>query len=296
MVALLMMLLGAEPAPVTPPGTPAPAAATAPATAPVRPGTTAGPDPITAADGWSVLLPGLELGEFASTRAQGGDGRIRILRIDPARWRLRLFNASAPSEGRPLTAREWATRHHLAAAINASMYQSDMRSSVSLMRTAGHVNNPRLSKDRAILAFDPLDATLPPAQIIDRECQDFDAIGPGYGTLVQSIRMISCRGANVWAPQPRAFSTAAIGVDAQGRVLFIHARAPHTTHDLIDALLGLSIGIKGAMYVEGGHEAQMFVRAGEREMEFLGESGGAATGANLAWPIPNIVGVEAMVN
>ncbi len=295
MVALLMMLLGAEPAPVPPSGTPAPAIA--------GPGATAGPDstarpdpPAAAAEGWSILLPGLELGDFASSRALGGDGRIRILRIDPARWRLRLFNASAPSEGRPLTAREWATRHHLAAAINASMYQTDMRSSVSLMRTAGHVNNPRLSKDRAVLAFDPLDAALPPAQIIDRECQDLDAIGPGYGTLVQSIRMISCRGANVWATQPRAFSTAAIGVDARGRVLFIHARAAHTTHDLIDALLGLPIAIKGAMYAEGGREAQLFVRAGDREMEFLGESGGAARGANLAWPIPNVVGVEAVAN
>ena len=289
MVALLMLLLGAAPAPAAPPGIPPPAAAGPGTTAPTA--TTARPE-TPAAVGWTILLPGLELGEFVSARAQGGDGRIRILRIDPARWRLRLFNASAPSEGQPLTAREWATRHHLAAAINASMYQLDMRSSVSLMRTPGHVNNPRLSKDRAVLAFDPLDAALPRAQIIDRECQDLDALGPAYGTLVQSIRMISCRGANVWAPQPRAFSTAAIGVDAKGRVLFIHARAPHATHDLIDALLGLPIGIKGAIYAEGGREAQMFVRAGDREMEFLGESGGTAAGANLAWPIPNVVGVE----
>jgi hypothetical protein len=286
MLALLLMLLGAGPAPAGTTRTAPPVAASAPAPSTVPAAATA------TSDGWAVLLPGLELGEFASPKAQGGDGRIRILRIDPARWRLRLYNASAPAEGRPLTAREWATRHHLAAAINASMYQTDMRSSVSLMRTPGHVNNPRVSKDRAVLAFDPLEAALPPAQIIDRECQDLDTLGRSYGTLVQSIRMISCRGANVWAPQPNAFSTAAIGIDAKGRVLFIHARAPHTPHDLIDALLGLPIGIKGAMYAEGGHEAQLFVRAGDREMEFLGDTGPAA-GASLAWPIPNVVGVEA---
>ena len=296
MLALLLTLLGAAPAPAAPPrpgphaaGAQAasPAAAAAPATA-----ATSGAPPGT----WSALLPGLEFGEFTSDKAQGGDGRIRILRVDPKRFRLRLLNASSPAEGRPLTAREWAARHHLVAAINASMYQTDLRSSVSLMRTPGHVNNPRLSKDRAVLAFDPADAALPPAQIIDRECQDFDALGPAYGTLVQSIRMISCRGANVWTQQPRAFSTAAIGADAEGRILLIHARAPHSTHDLIDALLGLPIGIRRAMYAEGGHEAQLYVRAGGREMEFLGDAGGAATGAALAWPIPNVVGVEAIAD
>lgn len=295
MFALLMMLLGVV---TVHAGTvhASAAAATAGPQSPARPASPAPAGAPAATDGWTDLHPGLEMGDFASDRAQGGDRRIRILRIDPKRWRLRLLNASSPSEGRPLTAREWAARHHLAAAINASMYQTDMRSSVSLMRTPGHVNNPRLSKDRAVLAFDPLDATVPSAQIIDRECQDFDALGRAYGSLVQSIRMISCRGANVWTQQPRAFSTAAIGADAAGRILFIHARAPHTTHDLIDVLLRLPIGIKGAMYAEGGREAQLFVRAGGREMEFLGETGGAGQGAHLAWPIPNVVGIEAIGN
>lgn len=282
MLGLLLVLLAAVPA--TPGG------------ATPRPAAPAAAIPATATAAWSNLAPGMELGTFGSPRARGKDNRIHIVRLDPKRFRLRLLNASAPSEGRPLSARAWADRHHLVAVINSSMYQADLRSSVSLMRTTGHVNNPRLSKDKAVLAFDPVEPEAPPVQIIDRDCQDFETVGRAYRTLVQSIRMVSCHGSNVWSQQPRAWSTAAIGIDGQGRVLFIHARAPHTTHDLIATLLELPIDLKRAMYTEGGLEAQLFVRAGGREFEFLGtvDDSGAVQGPDLAWPIPNVIGAEAI--
>ena len=242
---------------------------------------------------WRALDPGLELAEFTSPLAAGGDGLIHVLRIDPKRWRLRLLNASAQEDGKPLTARGWARQEGLAAAINASMYQADLKTSVSLMRAPGHVNNPRLTRDKAILAFDTSDPSLPPVQIVDRECQDFDALAGRYGSLVQNIRMVSCTGRNVWSPQEKAWSTAAIGIDRQGRVLFIHARAPYTTHNFVEALLGLPIELKNAMYVEGGHEAQMFVSAGGRQYEYLGgaDDGNDDGLAGLAWPIPNVIGI-----
>jgi uncharacterized protein YigE (DUF2233 family) len=244
---------------------------------------------------WRVLAPGLDLAVFQAGKASThGDSRIRVLRIDPKRYELRLMNASAPGQGRPLTAREWCRRHGLVAAINASMYQTDLRTSVSLMRSRSHVNNPHLTKDRAVLAFDRLDGGVPPVQIIDRECQDFDALKDRYGTLVQSIRMISCAGKNAWSRQPRAWSTAAIGMDREGRVLFLHARSPYSTHDFIDILLALPIGLKNAMYAEGGPEAQLYARGGGEEFEFVGsyETGFRESDDNPhAWPVPNVVGV-----
>jgi hypothetical protein len=244
---------------------------------------------------WSLLEPGLELGVFRAPRASPhGDSLVRVLRVDPERYELRLMNASAPGHGRALTAREWCRRNGMVAAINASMYQADMRKSVSLMRTRAHVNNPHLTKDRAVLAFDRLDAGLPPVQIIDRECQDFDALRGGYGTLVQSIRMVSCSGKNVWSPQPRAWSTAAIGMDRRGRVLFLHSRSPYSTHDFINILLDLPIDLKNALYAEGGPEAQLYVRGGGQEFEFIGsyETGFREADDNRrARPVPNVVGV-----
>jgi len=292
MLGLLVVLLAAGAA--TPgAATPKPAAPAAAAPAAAAP---AAAIPATATPEWSDMVPGMELGTFGSSRARGKDNRIHVLRLDPKRFRLRLLNASAPSEGRSLSARAWADRHHLAAVINSSMYQADLRSSVSLMRTPGHINNPRLSKDRTVLAFDPVEPGVPPVQIIDRDCQDFETVGRAYRTLVQSIRMVSCHGGNVWSQQTRAWSTAAIGIDGRGRILFIHARAPHTTHDLIATLLELPIDLKRAMYAEGGPEAQLFVRGGGREFEFLGalDDTGANQGPDLAWPIPNVIGAEAI--
>ena len=243
---------------------------------------------------WRRLEPGLDLGTFAAPRpSRSGDSLIRILRVDPGRFALRLLNASGSAQGWLLTPREWARRHDLVAAINASMYQTDYRTSVSLMRTGDHVNNPRLSKDRAVLAFDPLDGGLPPVQIIDRECQDFDLLKGRYATLVQSIRMIACDRRNVWTPQDRSWSTAAIGADAEGRVLFIHVRSPYATHDLIAMLLELPIDLRRAMYTEGGSEAQLYVRAAGEEHQFAGISEviGEGDGTPRGRPIPNVVGV-----
>jgi hypothetical protein len=244
---------------------------------------------------WRLLEPGLDLGTFVAPIAPAaGDSVIRVLRIDPRRFELRLLNATAPDQGRSLTAREWCRRGGLVAAINASMYQDDLETSVSLMRTRTHTNNSRLSKDRAILAFDRLDGGVPEVQIIDRECQDFEALRERYGTLVQSIRMVSCHGENVWRPQPRHWSTAAIAVDRAGRVLFIHVRSRYSVHDLIDILLGLPLEIKSAMYVEGGSEAQLYLQSGDQELELVGSHAPGAegeTGTLSAHPLPNVVGI-----
>lgn len=260
---------------------PAPAPAPAPA---------ADPDP------WQRLEPGLELGAFRSPRPSStGDSVVRALRIDPARFEFHLLNASAPGAGGPRTARRWCRDRGMTAAINASMYQGDHRTSVSLMRTRGHVNNPRLTKDMTILAFDPDDPELPPVRLIDRQCDDLEALAPRYGTLVQSIRMLSCRGSNVWQQQPRRWSTAAIGMDDDGRVLFFHVRSPYSVHDVIEILRELPLGLARAMYVEGGPEAQLYVESGDRALEFVGsyETGFNENDDNAAaWPVPNVVAIR----
>jgi hypothetical protein len=253
----------------------------------------AGPAPPAAVgeqEGWRQLEPGLSLGVFAAPRpAAVGDSRVRVLRIDPYRFELRLLNASARADASPLTPREWVEQEGLVAAINASMYQEDYLSSVSLMRRTGHVNNPRLSKDKTILAFDRRVPDVPPVKLVDRECEDWETWQDRYATHVQSIRMISCRGVNVWEPQAQSWSTSAIATDGHGRVLFVHVRSPYPTHDVIEALLALPLDIERAMYVEGGTEAQMFVRSGPVDLELIGSFGAGSAGP--ATPLPNVIGV-----
>ena len=241
-----------------------------------------------AAPAWRALEPGLEFALLDGPPSEGvGDGKIAAVRIDPAQFELRLANASAPGQGEIHTAREWAYRTGASAAINAAMYQEDYRTSVSLMRSRDHVNQRRLSKDKAVLAFDPLVSGVPPVRIVDRDCEDLSHAESSYGTLVQSIRMVSCQRRNVWAPSDRRFSAAAIGVDSKGRVLFFHARTPLYVHDIVKALLELPLDLAQAMYVEGGPEAQLFARGGDVEIERIGTSRSADAGR--AWPVPNVI-------
>jgi len=274
----LAALVIATPGPADPPGIRAVAAGD---------GATA-----SAAAAWTSLETGVELGIFPGPAGAPGDGKIWVIRLDPRRFELKLVNASA-SDARPRTVREWATGAGAVAGINAGMFQTDGLTSVGLMRTRMHENNPRRNtRYKAVLAFDPVRPELPPVRILDAACGELDVFPPAYGTLIQSIRMVSCDRKNVWAPGPKRWSAAAIGIDGSGRALFIHARSPWPVHDLVDALLALPVDLRRAMYVEGGPEAQLFVRAGGRELERLGalERGGAGEGsAGLAWEIPNAV-------
>jgi len=241
-------------------------------------------------EGWKTLEVGLELGSFRPPGpAVNGDDYLHVLRIDTRHFDLRLLNASA-LDGETRTARQWSREQGLVAALNASMYQEDYRTSVSMMRTGDHTNNAHLSRDRAILAFDRTDSEFPAVKIVDLECDDFDEWRPRYASFVQSIRMLSCTAENVWEQQPRKSSTAAVGLDGAGRVLFVHARLPFTTHDLIDVLIGLPLDLRGLMYTEGGHEAQLYVDAPEHEYEFVG-SFGEADDNRRAWPVPNVLGI-----
>ena len=107
--------------------------------------------------------------------------------------------------------------------------------------------------------------------------------------------MISCTGKNVWRQQPQKWSTAAIGTDKADRVLFIHVGSPYSTHDLIDILKQLPIDIARAMYAEGGPQAQLYIKAGAHEYEFVGHSEidlTHTTNSLFSWPIPNAVGIS----
>ena len=250
-----------------------------------------------AVTGWQKLADGLELGIFDSPQpAEIGDSKIRILRIDPGRYELKLLNASVSKKGRSLSAKQWCRQNGLVAAINASMFQEDFKTSVSLMRTRTHVNNPRFrKKDMTILAFDRLGTGVPEVKIIDRQCEDFKIWKYKYGTLVQSIRMISCKGKNVWRQQPQKWSTVAIGIDKTDRVLFIHVGSPYSTHDLINILKELPLDIARAMYTEGGPQAQLYIKTGAHEYEFVGHSEidfSNNTNPLFSWPIPNVVGIS----
>jgi hypothetical protein len=249
---------------------------------------------------WRQLLPGLELGHFApALNPDSDDTTVKVLRIDLKYFEFRLLNASSQTRNERKPVKNWVIGNGLVAGINASMYQKNNLTSVSYMKTRDHTNSTWVSKDRSFLAFDPKDKALPAAKIFDRDCDDFKKVREQYRSVIQSIRMVSCDGKNVWAPQAKKWSTAAIGMDSKGRMLFVHARWPYSTHDFINILLSLPIDLKRAMYVEGGKDAQLYINTGKEEFEFLGNYRTAVDSANgntIAWPVPNVVGIVPISN
>ena len=241
----------------------------------------AGPPP-----SWQSLSPGLELGRF-------GDPPVTVVRVDPSRYEFRLLSAKTLGlKGAP-TAPGWVEGHGVAGVINASMFRADHLTSVGYMRDGKGTNNPSWNKDNAVFVSQPLKPGLPPVRILDRTCEDAAGLARQYRVAAQNIRMIDCRRRNAWAQQPRKWSTACVGTDEQGRVLLIHARAPYTTHDLIDVLLALPLGLERLMYVEGGPEASLHVKVGGKVV--VSEMGSFETGFfesdtnRVFWPLPNVI-------
>jgi len=236
---------------------------------------------------WKRIDEGLFLSEFTSQK-------ISLVRIDPKYYSFKLLCASERNRVR-MTARQWCQKQDLISAINAGMFQTDGITNVGYMKNFNHINSPRLNtKYKAVLAFNPVDATVPEIQIIDLKCHDFERLKDKYQTLIQGIRMISCRQENVWEKQDKMWNIAAFGLDKGGNGLFMFTESRYSVHDFINILLSLPISLYNAMYLEGGPEATLYFSKMGVEFEKIG---GHDTDLNadgfprIARTLPNVIGI-----
>jgi hypothetical protein len=251
------------------------------------------------AEDWRPLAPGLELREFLIPDQQGDlaglQGHMAVLRIDPERYDLAL--GSALNAGEMYSMQEWARRMGFAAVINAGMFRSDDR-----LRSTGYMRDARVTVNAfihpnygAFLAFQPRDPSLPRVRWVDRKAdQDWQDVLDSYDGIVQNYRLISRDRENLWEPGDRRHSAAAIAMDREGRLLFVHCRPQVSMHEFAQALIELPLDLIGAMYVEGGADAAMFVDAGGYVGRFVGEyQSDFFQGSNRNfWPAPNVLGIR----
>lgn len=249
------------------------------------------------AEEWKVLAPGLELCQFAvgaGSAVDSGD-RLAALRIDPSRYSFAL--GSAVTGGQPKTMKEWAADNRFAAVINAGMFRADDRMrSTGFMRDRDVTVNRYLHPDYgAMFAFQPWDRSLPAVRWVDRKLDsDWQDVFGQYAGIIQNYRLISRNRENLWAPGDRRHSVAAIGMDSQGRVLFIHCRPELSMHEFAQTLLDLPLDLIGAMYVEGGADAAMYVEIGAYSGRWVGEYQTSFFEASNMhfWPAPNVLGIR----
>lgn len=246
---------------------------------------------------WLELREGLSVGTFLPAGSSNPlDSSLTILRIDPRSYAFRLLSASEHG-ARMRTAKAWCQEFGLLAAINASMYYDrNPHQSTGYMRNYAHINNPRInSAFGAFFVFNPVDSSLPEVQILDRHLQkDWQAVISKYHTVIQNYRMVSDGERRGWPKGERIYGTAAVGMDASDRVLFILSRGVHSTFDLIQTLITLPIGLRNAMYVEGGLTATLYLRMGGPEGSSLPAAGGVLSEwmeEASEWELPNVIGI-----
>jgi hypothetical protein len=243
---------------------------------------------------WQTLDKGLELGRFKSGFPTiAGDSTVVVLRMDPALWDLRVICAGATGN---LTAREWSQRERLTAVINAGMFAADQSTHVGYLRDGGQVNCASVNSYQSIAAFGPRREGVPRFRIhdLDEPGVSITSIGRDYTCILQNLRLVKRPGRNRWAQDERTWSEAALGEDSRGRILFIFCRSPYSMHDLNGVLASLPIDLVCAQHLEGGPEAQLYVKTDAFELEEVGsyETGfSPGDGNSTAWPVPNVLGI-----
>jgi hypothetical protein len=251
-----------------------------------------------AATPWKTLAPGMDLRVFtATTPSPAGDSKITVLRIDPKLWQIEFMGISRTGETRGHTGREWCESHHLAAAINAGMFDTDYKTHLGYLAAGDHLHNGRINKYQSVAAFDPRRDSLPRFHIFDLDVPGTNIPGilKDYASAIQNLRLVKRPGSNQWERQGRSWSEAALGEDRAGRILFIFSRAPFSMHDFNRELLAANIGLVAAQHLEGGPEAQLYLHVGQVEMEMFGsyETSFREDNSNATpWPVPNVLGVR----
>ena len=245
-----------------------------------------------AADSWRELEPGISLASFTIESEAFFPPTITVLRLDPGQVEFVLLNSSSAGKAKSLNG--WADREGLVAAINASMYLPDNQTSTGYMRNGEHENNSRIVTNfGAFFVAGPRDPALPGAALLDRVRDPWEERLPLYDIVVQNYRLIDVNGRMLWTPGGPSHAVSAIGQDRQGNILFIHCREPMTGAEFGNLLLTLPLDLHMVMYVDGGSQAGLLVRAGDLSEVWMGRHvADLWTSGNKNAPLPNVIGVK----
>lgn len=241
------------------------------------------------------LGPGLttEQALLAATPAAGATPCIDLVRADLAHHRVRVLTAAR--DGHSQAAPAWRETFHLVAVINAGMFHEDGKP-VGMIIEDGVAVSGDNKKYSGFLAFDPRSAADPATVLTGRDCPGFDLadLRKRYRSIIQAPRLLGCTGAALPWQDKKQYSSAAVGVDRAGHVVFIHARAAVTMTELSASLASLDLA--GALFLEGGPEASLVVRGNDGELARMGsyETGFVENDTNQSfWWLPNVLALEA---
>jgi len=213
---------------------------------------------------------------------------VTVVTIDLAVHSLELLTEQEFGGSR--TPEAWAREHGLTGAINASMHLPNGRSA-GFMLDDDRVNNGQDNPAYGgFLAFDPRDPDHPPAVLAGRDCEGFELadLRRRYRSVLQGYRLLDCGGAaQSWA-DPKLYSAAAVALDREGRVVLIHTGRAWRMSEFAN-WLATDRQLAGAIFVEGGPEAGLYVDLGADVIRAIGTYEGIPHASRFR-EIPNVLG------
>jgi uncharacterized protein YigE (DUF2233 family) len=243
-----------------------------------------------------TVEPGVEFGLISGEPyCRWGSPQIAVMRLDPARVRLRVLHYSRQPERRPLSIVEWQKRSGALAVFNAGQYYPDL-SYMGLLKSDGVVISPRRHPTfQAALVAGPAGHGSR-ARVLDLSRHSLDARTPEWRQVAQSFMLFDVTGAVRARKSAQVANRTAVGEDASGRLVVITSEGGYTLHDFALLLQASSLKLTHAMAMDGGHEAELCVRS--RNFRYAsfgrwdpdGEPEAAAAGTLV--PLPAVITVH----
>jgi len=210
---------------------------------------------------WRTLRPGVE---FATLQGEPycrhGSATVAVLRLDPARVRIRVRHYSAEPEKRPLDILEWQRRSGALAVFNAGQYYGDY-SYMGLLESRGEVVSRRTHPTfKAAPVAGPRGGGTA-IRVLDLSHVRLDPDSLGWGEVAQSFMLFDRDGTVRVRRSDQVAARTAVAEDRAGRIVVLTSEGGYTLWDFAQLLKKLPLELAQAMAMDGGLEAEMVVSA-----------------------------------
>lgn len=249
------------------------------------------------ADNWVLLADGISyIEQTAPDSSFVNDSKISILKIDPSKAEFE-FKSATQNEKEKLCVVDYAEKFNYNIVINAGMYDlsNQIRSKGMLINDKEHANNPNLYPSyNMMICANPKKEGIPNCQVADLTKTPYASLKNQYHSFAQGLRMIDGDGNPMaWNKRVQYCSQLIVAEDKNGMIYYIFTRSPYTHNYMINFMMNM--GLKNAVYMEGGPQTSLFVDINEHRIEKLGSfvSKTFPTDANNEfWVLPNVIGIR----
>jgi hypothetical protein len=147
-----------------------------------------------------------------------------------------------------------------------------------------------------MIVFNPKDSTKQVFDIKDLKCNSWEHLKHNYYGYAQGMRMIDCAGEPLsWSKRNQSCSMLVAGMDNANQLYLLFCRSPYTHDQMIRFLLEFPFSLHNVIYLEGGPETSLFVRANgsviRRVGSYVSDTYPTDENSNF-WPLPNIIGLR----